>query len=373
MNTLPASYRAIYTCTPVAFHANGSFFCRDTGLISRTLRDRGVQSKTVMPLPWHDDDQPEHIIRTTPAHLRNPRWWRSLGIDALMLYSWGDPRYTAIARAVHKAGIPLIIQLDFNGAFLPTEKFPRTLRQWLIDTLRALHLRYADVLSTSPRGKEYLRHARRYGPAFADKCHPLITPVAPCFRYNGGSKEARVICVGNWQEEVKRPGFLMETLQHLLALHPHVGIDICGPAPASMESWHAQLLPASRERVILHGTVTHANLASLYNAAQISLCTSASEGTHNASGEALCCGCSIVTTNRPERLPMVHWYTTRQSGLIAGSDTPQAVAKALADELAHWQAGQRDPAAIAAAWAPLFRVDLALGPLFRHLAACHPR
>lgn len=362
----------IYTCTPVAFHANDAFFCRDTGLISRTLRSLGAESKTIMPLPWHGDDQPEHIIRTAPAHLRSPRWWRALGIDALMLYSWGDPRYTPIARAIHQAGIRFAIQLDFNGAFLPTDKFPRFLRQCIIDKLRALHLSYADAISTSPRGAEYLRHARPYGPLFADKCLPLITPIAPCFQYGGATKTPRIICVGNWQEDVKRPIFLMATLGQFLNLHPLAAIDICGPTTPGMRQWHGNLPTEAAARVILHGAVAHEKLPELYNAAQISLCTSASEGTHNASGEALCCGCSIVTTNRPDRLPMVHWYTTRHSGRIADSDTPGAVAQALCDELQAWQQGERNPAAISAAWSPLFRADHALSAIFSELLAPRP-
>lgn len=357
----------IDTCTPVAFHANDAFFCRDTGLISRTLRSLGAESKTIMPLPWHGDDQSEHIIRTEPAHLRSPRWWKSQGIDALMLYSWGDPRYTPIARAIRRAGIRFAIHLDFNGAFLPTDKFPRPLRQYLIDKLRALHLSYADAISTSPRGAEYLRHARHYGPPFADKCLPLVTPIAPYFRYRGTAKVPRIICVGNWQQDVKRPGFLMATLGRFLNLHPHALIDICGPATPGMRQWHSGLPADAAARVILHGAVAHEKLPALYNAARILLCTSASEGAHNASGEALCCGCSIVTANRPERLPLVHWYTTRRSGAIAASDTPAAVAQALCDELHAWQQGERDPAAISAAWSPLFRADLALMPIFSRL------
>lgn len=357
----------IHTCTPVAFHANEAFFCRDTGLISATLRVLGAESKTIMPLPWHEDDQREHIIRVAPGCLRSTRWWRRQGIDAVVLYSWGDPRYTLIARAIRRAGIRLAIQLDFNGAFLPAAKFPRLLRDYAVNKLRALHLGYADVISTSPRGAEHLRHARYYGPAFADKCMPLVTPIAPRFRYSGARKEARVICVGNWKQPVKRPEFLADALGLLLGQDSRVGIDICGPVPAALETWHAELPPAQKARVRLHGSVDNAQLPALYNAAQISLCTSASEGTHNASGEALCCGCSVVTPRNPERLPMVHWYTSKSSGLIAQADTPDAVAQTLCRELANWRNGQRDPAAISSQWAPMFRADLAIAPIIQRL------
>ena len=106
-----------------------------------------------MPLPWHDDDDHEHIIRVAADKLRSTAWWRSLGLDAVVLYSWGDPRDTLIARAIHRAGIKLILQLDFNGHFLPCTKFPRFLREWAVNTLRSKHLSYADIIAASPIAK----------------------------------------------------------------------------------------------------------------------------------------------------------------------------------------------------------------------------
>ena len=105
-------YKKIYCCTTRSFPANEHFFIRDTGLISSTIREVfHLESKCIMPLPYHDSDMPEHVIRTEYKNLTSVTWWKSLGIDALVLYSWGAPRYLPVARAVHKAGIRLIIHI----------------------------------------------------------------------------------------------------------------------------------------------------------------------------------------------------------------------------------------------------------------------
>lgn len=362
------TYKAIYTCTPKSFLANSFFFMRDTGLISRTLRGIGVESKTIMPLPWYDNDQREHVIRVEPGRLNSPSWWRSLNLDGLVLYSWGDPRYVRLARAVRAAGIKLVIHLDFYGNFVPSPHFPKKLRNLLINLLRAKHLSYADVISASPVAKEYLRHERFYGPALADKVQDMPTPVAPHFFWDGTPKERRVVCVGQWTESVKRPEFMMEAVRLLLRRDADVQVDICGPISDKGRAWHDHLPPSHRERVHISGFIPNEKLPQIYRSAQISLCTSASEGTHIASAEALCCGCSVVVPNRPEKLRMVHWYTGRNSGRIAREDTPESLTEAILEELETWQAGQRDPAAIAEEWQPLFHADKALSRIFDSLA-----
>lgn len=149
-----SKYKRIYCCTPVSFHANEHFFIRDTGLISTVLRDMGVESKCIMPLPFHDDDQREHIIRTEFANLESSEWWKSLQIDALVLYSWGAPRYRKIARAIHRAGIRLHIHMDTSGNFEgPALKSLPLVKR----ILRRLKVKAQDVLRDTPTSSPLAR------------------------------------------------------------------------------------------------------------------------------------------------------------------------------------------------------------------------
>ena len=361
------SYRAIYTCTPESFPANPFFFIRDTGLISRILRGMGLESKTIMPLPWYDGDQSEHVLRVRPQRLNSISWWRSLHLDGVVLYSWGDPRYVRLARAIRKAGIKLVIHLDFNGVFPPPTRFPKALRYLAINILRAKHLSYADAITASPLAAEHLRHRLFYGSTLADKVQSMPTPVSPHFTWDGTPKERRVVCVGRWNDPEKRPDFMRETLRLLLQRDAEVQADICGPQTPEGEAWHRALPSAHQERVHLRGFVSNDMLPQVYRPASIGLCTSASEGTHIASAEALCCGCSVVVPNRPEHLRMVHWYTRQNSGRIAAEDTPDSLATAILEELDAWQRGGRNPEAFASAWQPQFHADKALTRIFDSL------
>ena len=371
-------YKAIYTCTPRAFPADGWFYMRDTGMLSRVLRDMGVESKVIMPLPWQEGDiRDEHLVRASMRQLSTVEWWRGLGIDGVVLYSWGDIRYNLVARAIRKAGLKLVIHMDTDGV-LPAWREPdfpwhpaswyKLVRNIIYDLFRPRHLSYAHAITCSRELEEHLRHRLFYGEKIARLCHELPTPVHPRFAYYGTAKQERVVCIGQWDEYAKRQEFMMETLGLFLGLNPHAKVDICGRPTPELQAWHAALPPQQRERVDLAGFVDNKDLPALYNRAMVSLCTSRSEGTSIASAEALCCGCSIVAANRTEKLRIVHGYIRRSAGSISEEDTPESVARALEDELAAWRNGERDAAHISAQWQSIFHADKALKRVFNALA-----
>lgn len=350
------------TCTPVAFHANDNFFSRDTGLICREIQKQGEACKVIMPLPAHEDDLPiGNLQRVTHKKLSSAAWWRRQELKGVVLYSWGDPRYTSIARAIHKAGIRLIIHFDSSGELhehlqRPGNRLINRLKDILVNALRKIHLGYADIITTSEPCIAKLRNDAYYGAAIADKCRAFPTPVESCFVYDGTPKQQRIICAGSWQLPVKRTGMLVNTLSLLLKQHTSVQVDICGPATPALQEWHQALPESQHRRVQLHGMSTHEQLSRLCNSACIELCTSESEGSHTASAEALCCGCSVVCPPRP-LLSVVRWYTSRHSGTVATEDIPEQLCAALLEELSKWQNGERNAADIATTWQPCFQVS----------------
>lgn len=359
---VPASVscmKKIYTCTPVSFAANNGFWIRDTGLISRNLRRAGVESKCIMPLPWHDDDDDrEHVIRVERKMLESPAWWKSLQLDGLVLYSWAIFKYIRIARAVHKAGIPCLIHWD-GGA--PVYK-PFSLKYHAMQWLRALHLCYGTrVTMTPPVVRAFMRELPFRLIHLADKCLPMGCPVDASFRYDGREKENLIICIGRWYDNgQKRQHFLMKTLESYYAAGGDAVTEIYGKLTPELQSWHSGLPLAVQKSVRLIGYVNNAELYDVYNRARIILCPSASESSHIVSAESLCCGATVVVTNRPLPLATVRWYTTQNSGTISAEDTPASLAEALRSELEIWNQGGRNPSAIAAAWQSYFHPDKVL-------------
>lgn len=370
---MPLQGKRIFTCTPVAFHGDARFFTRDTGLICMNLRRLGAESKAIMPLPFHEDDIREDIVRVPMEQLKSAEWWRSLHLDGLVLYSWGAPRYTAIVRAIKKARIKLVIHLDTNGDFF-LDAAPRrrslatrlkeTITHPLIDILRARHLSYADVITCAEPVGEAISQKTFYG-GLKGKFFPFACPVSPTMAYDGRPKDDRIIAIGRWDDVYqKRPEMLMQTLSCLYERSCTAATDIYGNITDELRAWHATLPPVTQAKVNLAGLVPNHMLFDVYNSAKVLLCPSLYESSHIVSGEALCCGGSVVSACQPILLRDVVWYTTKDSGTVAKEDIPESLADAILDELQQWEQGHRDPAAIAAHWQPFFHADKVMEQIF---------
>lgn len=367
------AYKKIYTCTPVAFHANDGFFIRDTGLIASTLRTMGVESKCIMPLPHYDDDQREHLIRTEYRNLFSEEWWKALGIDALVLYSWGAPRYCGIARAVRKAGIRLVIHMDSSGDFegcfpVGTPWYARLKRRMLTrvhDVFRAWHMRQADTITMCPDAAAAVSRRLFYGKWVQDRCFPMPCPVSPDCKYSGVEKEDIILCVGRWDDKFqKRPEMLMATLENFYAGGATAETRIYGTITDELRAWHEDLPNEVAGRIKLLGYLQNSLLWQEYDRAKLILSTSRFESSHIVSAEALCCGCSVVTPPLHKGLRDVLWYTSRDSGTVAVEDSATALAEALRQELEHWAASRRNPRDIAEAWQPHFHADKVFNKIF---------
>lgn len=366
-------YKKVYCCTPVAFHANDGFFIRDTGLISRTLQSMGIESKCIMPLPHYEDDQREGLIRTEYSNLESTQWWQNLGIDAVVLYSWGAPRYRKIAKAVRRANLKLVIHMDSSGDFVGDfppgtswwTKVKRHIRTKAEDFFRSSHLKQADVITICPTAAQAISQKLFFGKWVQDKCFPMPCPVSPDCKYEGGEKKDIILCIGRWNDTFqKRPEVLQNCLETLYRKGCTAETRIYGTITDSLRVWHNSLPAEISEKIKLEGYIQNHLLRQEYNQAKILLCTSLYEGSHNVSAEALCCGCTVVTCNRPVSLCDLHWYTSQSSGTISEKDSAESLADAVISELQLWNAGARNPDVIATAWQPHFHADKVFNSIF---------
>ena len=366
-------YKKIYCCTPVAFHANDGFWIRDTGLISNTLRSMGVESKCIMPLPYYDDDQKEHLIRNEYKNLKSVTWWKNLDIDACVLYSWGAPKYTLIARAIHKAGIKLVIHMDTSGNFTINDKYKNKylllpfvyLKLQAQNILRSKHLSYADVITTAEPVAKHISQLPFYNHSIFQRNFPMPCPVSPKCKYDGESKRDVILAIGRWDDErQKRSQFLMKTIELFYQGGGTAVTKIYGTLTEQLIQWHQGLPSEYQKKIQLLGYLKNELLWNEYRQSKILLCTSSFESSHIVSAEALCCGCSIVTTHRPAQLRCLLWYTTHNSGTISSEDSPESLALALQQELKEWELTHRFPADIASYWQPFFHADKVFNKIF---------
>ena len=371
----------IFTCTPVAFGGGPDFFARDSGLLCRGFQALGIESRAVMPGDRTVEDQ-EDLIRTDFSNLESAEWWRSQNLDAVVLYAWGRPKFRKVATAIHAAGIFLVLNQDNGGLVSPLAGVRDWLEeQWILagqgrgraawlrffkltlrglsaglvltDPLRAAHLKQGDVIAcVSPKAAEHYRKLCRIygGTDLADRVQMVPHAVESHFRFAGAPKRRQVACVGRWQDRVqKRQWLLMEVIESLVDSDAEVSVVITGTVTEELTAWHRDLDDTKRSRVHVRGRVDREELAEILAESQVFYSPSAFESFGIAAAEALCSGCSVVA-GRSVSMAGFEWFISENSGTLAEKNDHKGHARALLDELAAWQHGQRDADWISSAW-----------------------
>jgi hypothetical protein len=374
---------AWFTCTPVSFKGSTDFFCRDSGLICKGIQSLGIPCKSVMPLPGYAEDIKEDIIRTKPENLSNPDWWKGVGAEKVVLYSWGHPKYWKVAEALKKSGAKIFINLD-NAGILPTTislgqllkiiiskqirtygalfgipyGISRSLLTWIYTPImreprRIAHLRSANAIGCiSPAALSLWRlWARKYAHELVERLHLVPNPVADYIKYdNKVKKQDSVIAVGRWNfVECKRPALLANVIEMVAKVRGNTVFHIYGNPGKILNTWYSELSKDIRRRVYLHGKVSHQELVDMYMKSRVGLCTSSHEASHVSSEEALCAGASIAAPLRIE-LNCMLWYVSYNSGRLSIEDTAKGLAETLLLELEAWDRGERNPEVISNYW-----------------------
>lgn len=84
-----------YTCTPMAFKGDHTFFNRGSGLFCKAFQEIGIESKAVTPLPGQNRDWPD-LIRTDYKNLESSDWWKAQCVTGVVLYAWSRLEHTPI-------------------------------------------------------------------------------------------------------------------------------------------------------------------------------------------------------------------------------------------------------------------------------------
>jgi len=378
----------IFTCTPVAFGGGADFFARDSGLLCRGFQGIGIESRAVMPGERNAEDEAD-LIRTDYANLESAGWWRSHGLDGVVLYAWGRPKFRKVARAIHEAGIFLILNQDNGGLVSPLAGPADWLKeQWIMggqgrgasawvrfvqltatgitkgllvtDPLRASHLKQGDVIAcVSPKGAEhYKRLCRIYGGRdLADRVAVVPHAVQTHFRYDGPQKQRQVVCVGRWQDRIqKRPWLMMDVIEQLVAADQEVSVEVVGTLTPELDDWWKRLGPSGRSRVRLRGRLDRRELAEVMVSSQVFYSPSAYESFGIAAAEALCCGCSVVA-GRSVSMASFEWFVSTNSGSLAQEDHSASPLGSLKEELDAWANGRRAARVISETWIARLHAD----------------
>jgi glycosyltransferase involved in cell wall biosynthesis len=378
----------IFTGSPHPFIGDQAFFDRDSGLLSCGFETLGISSGVITLGSATACDLPA-MNHGTWKQMEDPDWWSNLNLDGLVFISWGNWRFRRMVTAAMKAGIHVAQMTDTQGIQSPVSDWRAHLQaegahywyepRWkqicrtvakLPITLTA-RIAYRDLrdagtiassdyfLAPTPRAAErYGNLTRRLQSAEASRRVRFVPfPVNFHFKYLPEIlKIEEVIAVGRWDSSQKRTPLLIATISRALAQRSTIRFRIFGKISLELQSWHQALVGPIREQVSLEGNVSSSTLAAAYQRARVILVSSAYEGCHNASAEAICCGATVVGCRSPF-LGVLEWHAGKNSGRLAEQATPDSLSQALLDELDAWNHGQRDPAAISRDWTQELHAD----------------
>lgn len=377
------------TCTPKHFIGDAAHMARDTGLLSKGFKIAGYRSRPMMPGPACEEDDPS-IIRTDPPEaMWDASYWKSLGAEGVVLYAWGVPKYTGIAKAIKDAGLGLVVHLDSAGLMSPivdgrnysklvmhryrmneglflgtikgTMSITRSMMPWIMDLPRLEHMAYGDVIgAVSPVACERIKHFANFYERndIAEKVKLILHPISPQMCWTGKEKQKQICIVGRWTRAdwVKGPWLMTGALGRVLEQHPDYHAVVVGTKDDFVEEMVNALPSSVSSRIKLTGRLSNSEVSEIYASSRISVCTSYSEGFHTASAEAVCAGCSVVGYESPY-LPNLPYFASENSGTIAPNGRPEAVAAAVSQEIRNWEAGQRNPANISEIWSSRLHAD----------------
>lgn len=159
----------------------------------------------------------------------------------------------------------------------------------------------------------------------------------------------RVVAVGRFTDQVKRPLVVWRVLSRFLESHPDWTVDIVGPYDAKLERTIHRSPPSTLDRVRLHGPRSNEEARAIMADSSICFSASASESFGIAMGEGLCEGCSVVSTPVPSAWDLV---ADGNSGTIAATFSEDDLLAALVADARKWSTGEYNRARIVAYWRP---------------------
>ena len=312
------------------------------------------------------------VLAPSEADLRDPAFYRSLRIDAAVVITWlGIPDVVAAAKAAcpwvvsiadsdGKVGVRVHPRSTFLRMTAQHRKFGLSLRAakyWLqlyfagpeeldkpvLDS--ASHADRIDVGSLASAGhlRAFFDSYRR--PDLAAKVAVVPYPIDECYIASpiSSGRPARIVAIGRWDDPQKNAGLLRRAIGRHCEAGGQTEFLLIGP---SGDLWFASL--ARRWlRVRYLGLQGPEAISEHLRSSRAILLPSRWEGSPIVLNEALASGCTVIGT---DAVPAVVSACDQGYGTMATGGSASSLAAAIDAEMAAWDRGDRDPAAISAHW-----------------------
>ncbi len=337
---------------------------------ARALLDEGHQP--VMICPGSEIPFPGEVAVYTAREETTPKFWRALNLDRAIFYNWF--RNPDVLAAAHAAGVYIITRADSDG-LVSTKVFPKAGHRRLVDPARGpidflkrwrhflnwhfFHWRSHDkevieVIELSDRiavetgaalenFRIFLKFHKREN--LVDRFEVVSHAVPDSFLdfpVETGDRK-NIFCGGRWGDDQKNARLLEQTIPKILESLPVGEILIAGSGVSPFFDAVAKRFP----RVRVLGFVDRSKLPDILSGCRYLLSSSRWESHPIGALEALCCGCTVVSTPMPGFSTIVD---SGNFGTLSKKHSPEALAAAAIAEARYWDKGERNPALIASHW-----------------------
>lgn len=189
---------------------------------------------------------------------------------------------------------------------------------------------------------------------YVQKINAIPNPVAPdvALLVPPENKEKLIVSIGRWDDPVKGPTLLSETIARTLNVRQDYRFVVIGPESDAV--WK-KLEPRHREQVQSTGTLDFLSAHQHVRAASIMLTTSLIESFSFATAEALCTGCSVVV---PPIESLIFLAGGGSYGTISSNFSAKAMTSSLLFEIEQDISGRRNCKEIACHWRSKLSPDI---------------
>jgi glycosyltransferase involved in cell wall biosynthesis len=210
----------------------------------------------------------------------------------------------------------------------------------------------------TPQAVEIMKSlAQKFGfPEVAINTKYVPHPQLPTYTYDGTPKENLVVTVGRWDRKSwfqKNPQLLLKSLERFLESRHDYHSLIIGSSVSELEPLLKTISQEAASRITLIPFLSADELRDTLRRSKIGFWPSRHEGQQGTGAQALCCGCSVVSTAGLAMSCFAH-YASRGSGRQAIRNDALFVGDALTMEAIAWDEGERDPLAISNRWVKEF-------------------
>ncbi len=316
-------------------------------------------------------------LASTESDLRDPGFWRSLRLDAVVAITWlgladmvraartACPWVASVADSDGQVGVRVFPGVTFSrGVWQHRRLFDRLraakfwARRYLLrpesydrpmleSTERANVIAVGSAQAMECLSRFFAYHRR---PDLAARLAVIPYPVDPCFLTGEvpQHRQRRLVAVGRWDDPQKDAALLARAVARVLKASADVSFVLVGRGGERVFKPPCAQSP----RVQYLGPQPPDMVAALLRDSRALLMSSRWEGAPVVVNEALCLGCTLVG---PARIVGLRSYCQGGDfGTTSFGRSARGLAAAVLEEMKAWDEGRRDPRRIAAAWRPHF-------------------